>query len=183
MCVDRRRRGDSYENALSSRPRARYLSGVRLAAGGLGRSRHGRRPSFDPVPSGRKRSVLLPWPQLLLVRRRLAGPGLVLVRLCLEHRLRLGRPRRLERLEPRRTGAANERPSARRAAMSTLRATPQIPCLATRQQQVIHAAHDIHDGKPPMAAPHMAASPVMPAAPVTTASRRNDERPNRSFRP
>ena len=47
MCVDRRRRGDSHENASSNRTRACHFGGVGPAAGGLGPSRDGRRPSFE----------------------------------------------------------------------------------------------------------------------------------------
>ena len=50
--------------------------------------------------AGRKGAVRLGRPELLLVQFSLAGPGLVLVRLCVAARIRLGRGRRMAWLAP-----------------------------------------------------------------------------------
>ena len=119
-----------YENASFNRARARYRNRVRPAAGGFGRSRDERRPSLDAGPPGRECAVLLPWPQLLLVRRRLAGPGLVLVRLRVALRLWLGRRRWLAWLEPRSVAWPPCRGAARayRPFADGLRPYAPVPC-------------------------------------------------------
>src|SRR5579872_5877170 len=57
--------------------------------------------------------LLLGWSSLLLVLRRLARSGLVLVRLSLASRLRLGRPLGLERLDRSRRGLVGLGPRPR----------------------------------------------------------------------
>ena len=59
-------------------------AGMALPLAGAAQAAMGGALPSNSDPPGRTGAVLLPWPQFLLVRRRLAGPGLVLVQLRVE---------------------------------------------------------------------------------------------------